>query len=348
MNKEFGSDFNYVTCEDFLNKDASNSIFNNPNLSLFFSGRVALFQLLKNGIELHQWKKVFIPSFYCHEVTHFIKELPIEIEYYSFNPFFYAPNYTLNISDDQYNVIINVNYFGLVQLNLNHYKKAVIIDDLTHNFNAVYKSNADYCFGSLRKELPIPVGGFCSSPKNKPIPNSQNNFFAENISIKKIVGMFLKTSYLNGEVIEKNLFRSMLIDAENQFDNRLTNAAMPESAKGILFFLNVVQINLAKKQNLQLVYKNLKNIKEFFNLSQENENAFGLVFLCNSSKQKESFKEYLISNLIFPATLWPNQIQNEDKLFEEKLIFVPVDFRYNEADILYITDKINIFFQNEF
>jgi hypothetical protein len=62
---------------------------------------------------------------------------------------------------------------GVKKLDTSFLKKSVIIDDLTHNLLSFNESNADYCFASLRKQIPIAVGGFCLS---------KNNDFNSNIS----------------------------------------------------------------------------------------------------------------------------------------------------------------------
>lgn len=347
MNKEFGSDFNFLTDEEFLLKDSSKSLFKSSEIALFFSGRVALYQLLQQGINTDKWEKVFVPSYYCHEVVDYLKDLPIEIIYYKFNPISCGSDYALDIEDKKGNVIINVIYFGLVKLDLNGYNETIVIDDLTHNFSAFFKSTADYCFGSLRKEFPIPVGGFCSSPKKNHLPLCENTSFAERVSAKKLSSMFLKNMYLKGQPIEKSTYRNLFAEAEREFENKLTNAALPESAKGVLVFLDILKISLVKKQNMNVACKELFHTKEFFNNKHSSEEAFGLIFLCHSQEQKEKFRHYLISNLIFPATLWPNQIRDEDIAIENQLVFVPVDFRYNELDIKYIANKIKLFFQDE-
>ena len=125
---EFGSDFEYTTNEDFLLKDSSNSYFNSPRFSLFFSGRVALYQLLSQGIKKYNWTHVYLPSFYCHEVVHFIKPLNITVTYYDFNPFIDTISKKIECNDSDTTVIINVSFFGLVQLDLSSFKNCIIIN----------------------------------------------------------------------------------------------------------------------------------------------------------------------------------------------------------------------------
>ena len=48
INKEFGSDFNYIEVYNYLKKTY---LFESEKISLLFSGRVALFNLLNFGIK---------------------------------------------------------------------------------------------------------------------------------------------------------------------------------------------------------------------------------------------------------------------------------------------------------
>ena len=108
INKEFGSDFNYIEGDNYLNKT---SLFESEKISLLFSGRVALFNLLNFGIKKYKWNKIGFPSYYCHEVVDFCRKLPIEIMYYNYNPFSNIQN--IEWDDDDKSVLVNVDYFGL-------------------------------------------------------------------------------------------------------------------------------------------------------------------------------------------------------------------------------------------
>jgi len=108
-NKEYGSDFHLLTIQYFLLGNNQENLFTNNNFSLFFSGRVALFNLLNEGIKNNNWVKVFVPSFYCHEVVNFINTLPIEVTYYDFNPFLDSENKEFNFEDVQTSVILPKN-----------------------------------------------------------------------------------------------------------------------------------------------------------------------------------------------------------------------------------------------
>lgn len=338
--KEFGSDFEYATNEEFLLKDVTTSYFDTPNFTLFFSGRVALYHLLAQGIEELHWKHVFLPSFYCHEVIHFISSLNINVSYYEFNPFLDGTDKKLLVADLKGNVIVNVSFFGVSKLDLDYYENTIIIDDYTHDLLGIKDSTASYCFGSLRKELPVPVGGFCFSPKKLRLPEAPSNSLADAIAVRKLTAMYLKSEYLKGKFSDKEYYRSLYSSAEEQFENDATKAGFPDVAKALLFKLDFEKILLQKKKNLKIVHEQLAPFSQVF---KKDCCGFGLLLLCDDDHQKNELKSILINNAIFPATLWPNQLEALDIDIEKRMLFIHLDYRYNEQEVLHIATIIQRF-----
>ena len=110
MQIEYGSDFHF---SDNLKPGASGSSLNKifPGAVIYFSGRSALFSLLSFGINAYNWKNLYLPTYYCHDVDSFIQALPIDIYYYEDGPYntklLAAPQI-----DTKESVIVHVNYFG--------------------------------------------------------------------------------------------------------------------------------------------------------------------------------------------------------------------------------------------
>lgn len=341
--KEYGSDFHYLSGKDFLLKNPLDSIFSSKDFSLFFSGRSALYSIVQEGI-FHNWKKIYFPSYYCHEVVEYLHGLDIELLYYDFNPFIDNENKVLLIEDSPDTVIVNVDFFGLKKLNLTAYKKSILIDDLTHNILAYNSSTAHYCFGSLRKELPIPTGGFCYSPKKHALPKGNYNHYSEELAVKKLTAMFLKKQYLEKGLDVKPLFRSFFVEAEEEFEKDFTRSSMPLAAKSILTTLDVEGILKAKAGNIKTCVSQLADIEQIkVNLN----NAFtglGIIIECENPEIKKRLLSHLIENSIYPATLWPNQLSLSDKETEHKVLFLHVDYRYTTDDVLYISNAIKSYF----
>lgn len=347
-NKEYGSDFYFTSDKKFLTKNSATNAFLGNEFSLFFSGRVALYNLLKEGIQNRNWNKVYIPSFYCHEVVHFIRDLPLEINYYEFNPFLDADDKKFFWDDVETTVIVNVLYFGIMKLDLKLYKNIVQIEDITHAILEYKNSEADYCFGSLRKELPIPVGGFCFSPQNNDLPIGMVDFKTEEISIEKLTAMFLKSKYIFEDWTDKQAFRKLFIDSENKFDLKFTNVAIPATSLIILTQLNVEEIIRTKAKNIALALTLLNNSNDFeYNLNLMKNNVFSLIIYCKTELLQFQLKRTLINNNVYPAVLWPNQITERDREVENRVLFIHLDYRYDCGEINYIINTLNKFKLNE-
>lgn len=341
-NKELGSDFNL-----FLSPTSNNLFVEDKEINLFFSGRTALYSLLKWGIQNKAWKNVLFPSYYCHEVVDFIRSLPINVEYFNFNPFIGERlDIELEGFDKEGNVFINVDYFGLTKVTCYNFQYSIVIDDLTHNFDRLYKSEADYCFGSLRKILPTPCGGFLFSSLKNTIPVEFDKEFSESISIQKLSAMYLKTQYLSGKEIDKNLFRKLYLESEESFSDRQTISKIPLSALSVLQYLDLDYISTRKKENLKLILDEIIPVKGVtFNLAKNDNSAFGLLLQFKEIKMRDELRLYLISNKIYPAVLWPNQFREEDIYYSNLILFLHIDFRYNKSDIIYLGSILNIFFR---
>lgn len=336
-NKEYGSDFHYYPSEA---TKTEHSIFSENHLSLFLSGRVALFNLLSFGIENYGWNKVGFPSYYCHEVVDFCRTLPIEILYYNHNPF---NPIVFDWVDNENSVFINVDFFGVSKLDTSFIKKSIVIEDVTHNLLEFKSSNAIYCFGSLRKQLPVPVGGFCYDRNNNFSSNLNVNDFSEELAKQKLSAMQLKSSYLKGEFAQKEVFRKLFIEAESLFESSKTNSAIPVSVKNIFLQLPHKQLITKTRSNIKLA-KSILELDDKVKMLVSNQNTeMGLVLLCETPSIRDSLKSFLINNKIYPAIIWPNQKNEADINFESKVLFVHVDFRYDTEDIHFIVKQLNNF-----
>ena len=342
--KEFGSEFHYPIHSKWLLKESDESFFSSKKFSFHFSGRSALYTLVSEGIQTKGWKNLYFPSYYCHEVVAFLKDLPINIHYFNFNPFLDTKIPFQEIKDDPTSVLVQVSFFGVKSIDLSSIKKATILEDYSHNLLALKESKADYCFGSLRKELPIPVGGFCYA-QNHSLAQSNSNKKAEDVANEKLKAMLLKEQYLRGEIENKEGYRTLFQKAEEDFEKKYTNTKLPESATKILHTFHVSKILKQKHENVEEALKILGDIPNVsFNLDTKDANPFGLILNLSSNKSREALKTYLIKNNIFPAVLWPNQVNKNDQETEKCILFIHLDFRYTTKEVTFVANKIKAFF----
>ena len=340
MNREYGSDFHYVDSKIY--RQNKNAFFFREEVQFYFSGRAALKAVLLDSITHRSLNKLYVPSYYCHEVYEYIKDLDIVIEFYECNPL--KNELPVDIKDVSDYGIIVVNYFGLGSPSLAGYKNLITVEDLTHNLELITESTADYVFGSLRKILPMPVGGFVKAKRT--LSHLPKTDVAEEITLEKFAGMFLKKKYLEGSFKEKQVFRELFINAEISFENSQTFTSLPSLIENYFSELDIVKIIDKKKKNSNLAKENLIVHSNFSLLSNSLNTEFALILKFESAEQKDELKSYLISKQIYPMVLWPNQIFQNDILLERTILFIHIDFRYTSEDILYITNTINYFYNN--
>lgn len=334
--KEFGSGFHYIHSQ----KKRESFFKSNDNYHLYFSGRVALYNLLKFGIKKYNWSKVGFPSYYCHEVVSFFSDLDIEILYYDYNP---EENNKVVWEDNSQTVIVNVLYFGQTKADLTHLHNTVIIDDLTHHLAGFDKSTADYCFASLRKQLPLGIGGVCKYRNGENIDtNPDYTMLAEKIYIKVLAAMFLKEEYLLDNLKSNDLYRRYYLEAEETFNDFLTDSLMPLQAKLMLSTFPVEDMLKKTSDNIVFGAGLIKKSSKF----EVIPSSFCLLLLVKNSDIRNLLRQFLIDNKIFPAVLWPNQLNTKDKDLESRILNIHMDFRYSEEEIEYIVNKINSFFEN--
>ncbi|WP_347375004.1 hypothetical protein [Aequorivita sp. Q41] len=342
--KEYGSDFHYIDSEKWRAVNTINSFFAENDLNLYYSGRAALYAILETGIKNNGWHTLAIPSYYCHEVINFIKPLSITIEYYEITPFKEIEFNIENWEDSAQTAVLIVDYFGVDKIDYSQLKNSIIIEDFTHNIEFFKKSKADYCFGSLRKALPIPVGGFCYFGNSKPVAIAPSNLQADSETMARFSAMYLKNQFLKGTFANKDFFRKLYASTEENFTHNFAYSSLPNSAKDYLNSLLVQEIFDAKKKNLSLAKSLLQQNDSFELMSSKDNTDFALTLKFNDSEIRDSFKSYLINHNIFPIVLWPNQFIAANKQFEQTILFIHVDFRYNKEDITTIINIINHYF----
>lgn len=339
-NKEYGSDFHYISDWSFRSVGREENTFSSI-AHLYYSGRAALHAIIENGITQYAWKKIYVPSYYCQEVYDFIRPLNIQIEYYQYHPF--SKNLDFLFEDEEGHVLLVVNYFGIDILDIGLYKHLVVIEDLTHDLSAIDNSRADYVFGSLRKVLPLPVGGFAKAMNQHQLPLPSKSFAAEEAALKKWTAMYLKRRYLETGQDVKSLFRSLFMSGEETFDKEWTNVELPAIVKPYLYSLNIEQIVKTKRENAEIITQQIRQNDLFDVISSSVFNQFGCILRFQSGKTRDLLKKYLIERAIYPFILWPNQITQMDKAIADSLLFLHIDFRYDNRDMNYLAETINNF-----
>lgn len=345
--KEIGSDYNFEP-HVFTSK-AEFSFESTGSTGFYFSGRAALYAIVQLGVEMYHWKAVYLPEYYCHNVDNFINDLPIKVCYYDDGPYYENINEPhFKELDKLGNAIVIVNFFGTRNQPDIDLKEAMLIEDHTHGLDTLWikNSRADFCFASLRKVLPVPAGGALWSPKKRHIPTPPDLTEAAGQMVDmKFAAMVLKTSYLegNGKFL-KDIFRKLYADSEAGFANKKSNSLLPDYVIDLIHKVDLKELNKIKRANYDYLLQNIDHKDVCLDLNSDNELPIGFFIYCNTSIVAAELKAQLVSNDIYPAVLWPEQITVKARSFSEKILMIHCDYRYSKNDMKQVASLINKFF----
>ncbi|QIC77321.1 hypothetical protein FSC17_13710 [Acinetobacter indicus] len=143
---EMGSSFHEISTE--LISSVSNVFWN--DCELYLSGRYALLDLVLYKKTYEGLTEIYVPSYYCHDVTRLI-ESQIEVKLYECSPISVVD---LSLFPKDVTVIL-VEYMGNKVRTIGDNSLKVIIDK-THNplSKFSYSFMPEFQFGSLRKNIP--------------------------------------------------------------------------------------------------------------------------------------------------------------------------------------------------
>lgn len=342
--KEFGSDFHCIeACEN------NNTVFDIfPNAAYLANGRQAI-QLL---IYHQKWKRIWMPEYFCYDIIASIQETGIEVQFYKDLPTESNDTPIINkLKFKQGDALFRMNFFGLRQFRSNKEITVPVIEDHSHSLtgNWTLQSDADWCIASLRKSLPIAEGGMLWSPKGYTLPklpsqNEKNLMLAK----KRWRAMHLKTKYLNNEILDKSEFRSLFLTTENDFSD-LPISPIADADKDYLSKFNIVEWNLKKKRNWQIISKTRSADIEVLKCETTECHPFSFVFLCKTDSLRDKIRENLIQNDVYPAILWsiPSSASIEVQNIGNRILSIACDGRYTKQDMIQLNQIINKVLNNK-
>lgn len=337
---EFGSDFH------LLNYPQGNSFLKYfPKANLYTSGRQSLMALATARC----WNRIWIPSYFCEETLNVLKRNGFELRFYHHHPIKSLEESLKNITFKEGDAVLVVNYFGL-GLPINYNLSGVdVIEDHTHDLiqGAIRPTSAEWCIASLRKTLPIADGGILWSPKGLSLPSEAiPNLTTERTIERRYDAMKLKTEYLMGGKIEKERYLNEFKSTEEAFDT-LPMSMISKQSLDILGKLDIDSWYKRKKDNYE-VLKNIislpNGVRLLKNQIDDRATIFSFCLLFDSNLKRNSVRQSLIENSIYPAILWTIESSDdyEAKNFGDRILSIHCDGRYSTEQIKCLAHKINI------
>lgn len=320
---------------------------------LFGSGRDAFRSLICFGQHNRGWKRLWIPSYFCQEVASALMTTMIDLCVYAEAPGDELQYYS-GIGIRQNDVFLKINLFGIgkipdySQLRLQGIE---VIEDHTHDIGSdwAWKSSADWCVASLRKVLPVPDGGVIWSPVNCELPQGiPATDQRKTASLSKMAGMVLKSQYLSGHNIEKDVFRRLLLEGEDHIaDGEISG--MTEWTRNLIKTFPVDEWRQRKLTNYKVLCEKLRGIpllKVLNGSTSSNCCPFSAILLFDSQKQKDYVRTGLIDANIYPAVLWSldepevKGIPDEHIKLSRRMLSIHCDMRYDEKDMQNVANVI--------
>lgn len=340
--KEIGSSFHtysFLEESDFVNYHKSSRYYG--------CGRCAINALIKYHLKKKLWKRLFIPEYFCYEVIDSIRTTGIEIVFYPDNPLANDNLLIKNIKFIDGDVLLRMNYFGLRNFRDNSDIDAIVIEDHSHNLFSDWSlnSNADWCIASLRKTLPIPDGGILWSP-NKDIsfietPREDSDH--SKLAADRCRAMNMKKLYLDSD---ESVGKVDFLDIFHRTEMKLGNKSCPAISSVSEGIIKKIPRSIFQKKAANYIHitKALSQEKCSILQGEDNDSPFSLVILMNSKNDRDSIREELIKRNIYSTVLWEiknEEADNETISFSQRMLSLPIDFRYSESDMLWMSEILN-------
>lgn len=288
------------------------------NRHRFNSGRNALSVLLKKL----NIKFLYLPYYTCDVVHDMVAQLGVEVEYYSLDLNLEIEK--LGTFKDAY--ILYTNYFGVkdkyVEL-LSKSTKKLIVD----NAQALYCDidSVEHAVYSPRKFLGIPDGGMLKTSCSLLDDHFEKDHSSERIShLINRIDQGVEQAYAEYTENEKKI-------------RELPVLHMSELTSFLIDACNHEEIIQRRKTNFDYLNKELLN---FNSLRIDLEEASVPLVYPLYHKNGEALKKVLIQNKIFIPTFWPNLDEilkdKPEELFNQNIVAIPIDQRYNIEDMSHI------------
>ena len=292
-------------------------------------------------------RNIFVPDYYCLIVTgHFEKE-GYRLRRYNDNPSRSYPDWDSLDNVGAGDIVLAVNFFGAREGGLwnewhRNNKHAYLIEDHSHDpFSGwARNSNADYAFASIRKTFPVPDGGILWSPQDRPLPDelTDGNWLGSSL---KLASMIIKKDYLAGNADRSRKLRSYYRELQIRGERILQYSGDKVISLWSRFIIEdgyPVQWRQDRERNVSKLYRiidGIDKVEPLFTTWPEGNCPFNAILLFPSESIKNCCNNYLIEKNIYVTTHWPQGANSSPTSFDlsNRVITVPVDQRYDEADI---------------
>jgi hypothetical protein len=347
MNRwEVGSEFDWS--ERFLRTESSQErgIRLPSAFELFSTGTACLFALQRSLPEQTKRIRIHLPSLYCIKVAAHVQKI-FDVCWYRDLPTEPTADFE-SLNAQPGDIVMAFNLYGIRTHEAwqnwhRDHQDVTMLEDHSHDpfSDWAQQSLADYAFASLRKTLPIPDGGMLWSPKNHFVRSAWGDELPG--AAKRLKAMKLKHRYLVGEEIEKDRYRKLEIESQNEMGYESGNLVSDFTARH-LHLLDIAGLRAQKMANIRSFLKFADNKpnskwKPLFKHWDAGTAPLNAIVQCQTETTRDQIRAHLIKHNIFTAIHWlqPHQgISSGDEETIEltrRVLTIPLDARYDATDV---------------
>ncbi len=322
------------------------------NYTLFYTGRHALLYILNEINHSGNLSKIWFPNYYCQHTLGWIKKSYPNIHIYDINPFEFSSD-VVNVNEfaTKNDVVLINNYWGLSSMKTNADDDGpTIIEDHSHGWlsDAGLHSTADYCFVSLRKSLPIPLGGMYWKP-NDARPKLGLNFKTDPHFYKiwdtMLHAMTLKSDFIAGDThSNSSTYLPLFYEVEEALNVYTDFVELTEEHNHFIESYLHFNTRKIKETHLDYLYTKLQDTAYFKVIKRSGFTAFGFLLLFKEATDYNDLKQFLVANKVYPSSLWPdNHLDVEWRYF----LNIHIDYRYTLTDMDSIISLIHTWLKHK-
>ena len=300
------------------------------------TGRQAFRALLQHGRDVHDWRRVLIPSYSCPDVGSALRDV-LPIARYPCSP----GTRTAPPEPGPNEVVLVTSLFGIQPGNPSPLSGANIILDVTHDPLAPWLDDVDagYVVASLRKTLPVPDGAATWSPRSLSLPRDPPPVARHIEAVAAGVrAMYLKSEYLGGADVGKDTYLRLFASMEQEFAH-CEPARISAFSRDLIRSLPVHEWRRQRLRNIDCLTEALGAVHRLAVLPS----TFGVIALFESRHQRDKARLWLLRARIYPAILWPMESADAghaDRDFSQRMLFLHADFRWTEHDMHRVAEQV--------
>jgi hypothetical protein len=317
MNKEkyIGGSFALEDSSRFRKSEGLNIPFSwsSNNTIGFETGADAISWALKAELNLAK-RPVYFPLHYCEETLDRIKKKVPNFQLFRYS----EPS---EVKDKRAIIIWNHfnGYNPVPEIFLS--KEHVVIEDCVQSLQALQKRTGKFSITSLRKWLEIDLAITIGDFEYIENANDTSEYFKENKLAKK-----LKSLWKKGEISDEKIY----LDQFEKAEKALKNEIIAFHSTDEFYEFDWDSIQNQRKENAQFILNYLKTKPiEIIGNSE--------MFVMIKLDKRDKLRSFLANRGIFAPVHW---IDSQNTLLAGTLLSLPIDQRYNTADMERIIEAL--------